>query len=724
MNKAIFLLPPFLFPSLLLMISLPTTIRLTAQDPPVVEKIPHPLSFHGVDWIDDYFWLRNRENPKVKAHLEAENRYLDAQIEPLKALRETLVKEMKARLIEEDVSVPYRKGPWLYYSRDVAGKDHAVLCRKPYLPDHPESLLEPAPPGSEIILLDLNERAKGDEAFTFGGASISPDHRLYAWKENHDGTDIFTIRFKNLETGDILSEEVEGAVFEGSLVWALDSKTIFFTEGDKTDRPWRVKSHTLGDPPKEAGVVYEESDSRFSVDIGATKSQRYLVITSGSKDTTETSLIPLDRPSEKPQVFLARREGLRYSLADCGENWFLITNEGAVNGRVFKTPLTDIARDSWVEVLPGDEQISYGGIDAFATHVVIGARKDGVPGFFILDPDKGKTRWITAPGEGASLQGEYSPEYESTTQRFSYDTFLQPYAVAEVELGTGEIRILKQKASPTGYDPEKYRVERTLATAPDGTKIPLWLLLPAGFPRDGSGGILLDGYGAYGFASDPWFDSDVFSLVDRGVGYALAQIRGGGEFGRVWYEAGKLEKKETSFTDFIACAEHLIAESYTSPARLCGVGASAGGLLAGAVLNRRPDLFKAYVANVPFVDVLNTMLDASLPLTTGEYDEWGNPEASREVFDRIRAYSPYDNVKAQDYPAVLVLAGWNDNRVAYWEPAKWVAKMRVFNTGKAPLLLHTAFETGHGGSSGRYSALDEIALQYAFILDQLGRTTP
>ncbi|MEQ1841995.1 MAG: prolyl oligopeptidase family serine peptidase, partial [Verrucomicrobiales bacterium] len=262
------------------------------------------------------------------------------------------------------------------------------------------------------------------------------------------------------------------------------------------------------------------------------------------------------------------------------------------------------------------------------------------------------------------------------------------------------------------------------ATAPDGTKIPLWLLLSADHPSDGSGGILLDGYGAYGYALDPWFDSDVFSLVDRGVGYAVAQIRGGGELGRAWYEAGKLEHKETTFTDYIACAEHLITEGYTSPARLCGVGASAGGLLAGAVLNQRPDLFRAYVANVPFVDVLNTMLDASLPLTTGEYDEWGNPEASREVFDRIRAYSPYDNVKAQDYPAILVLAGWTDNRVAYWEPAKWVARMRALNTGKAPLLLHTAFETGHGGSSGRYSALDEIALQYAFVLDQLGRATP
>ena len=482
-------------------------------------------------------------------------------------------------------------------------------------------------------------------------------------------------------------------------------------------------SHELGKPSSEDKLIFEEPDVRFSVAIAGTKSQRFLLITSGSKDTDETSLLSLSDPAAPPQVLVPRREGLRYALADCDDHWFIVTNEGAVNGRIFRTPLNDTAREKWEEVLPGNVKIAYGGIDAFKSHVVIGARQDGVPGLFIFDPDKLTTKWIAAPGEGGSFQTESTPEYQSNTQRFSYETFLQPYSVAEVDLSTGETRVIKQKASPPGFDPDKYRIERTHATASDGAKIPIWLLLPKDHPRDGSGGLLLDGYGAYGIPSDPWFDSDVFSLLDRGVGFAVTQIRGGGEFGRPWYEAGKMERKATTFSDFIACAGHLIAEGYTSSPQLCGTGASAGGLLAGAVLNERPDLFGAYIANVPFVDVLNTMLDASLPLTTGEYDEWGNPETSREVFDRIRSYSPYDNVKAQAYPPMLVLAGWNDNRVAYWEPAKWIARLRVMKTGTAPLFLFTAFETGHGGASGRYSGLEEVALQYAFILKSLGRLT-
>ena len=707
----------------LILMTLPLFKTVIAATPPVAEKRPHSLSQHGVEWTDDYFWLREREKPEVRAYLEAENAYLEAELAPLKPLREKLVAEMKARIIEEDVTVPYRKGPWLYYSREVAGKDYPLLCRKPYHADQEKALLEPAPPGTEVILLDLNERAKGIEAYTFGGGAVSPDTRLYAWKENHDGTDRYTIHFKILETGAILPDEITDTVFDTAPVWASDNRTLFYTGGDETDRSWRVLRHQLGSPSSEDKVVYEEPDVRFSVHIEATKSQRFLLISSGSKDTQETSLLPLSDPAAAPQVLVPRREGLRYALADCDDHWFIVTNEGAVNGRVFRSPLKDTAREKWEEVLPGNVKIAYGGIDAFHSNVVIGARQNGVPGLFILDPNKSTTKWVAAPGEGGSLQTESTPEYQSTTQRFSFETLLQPYSVAEVDLSSGETRVIKQKASPPGFEPDKYRVERTHATASDGTKIPIWLLLPKNHPRDGSGGLLLDGYGAYGIPSDPWFDSDVFSLLDRGVGFAMTQIRGGGEFGRPWYEAGKMEKKFTTFSDFIACAEHLIAEGYTSTPQLCGTGASAGGLLAGAVLNERPDLFGAYIANVPFVDVLNTMLDASLPLTTGEYDEWGNPETSREVFDRIRRYSPYDNVKAQAYPPMLILAGWNDNRVSYWEPAKWTARLREMKTGAAPLFLSTAFETGHGGASGRYSGLEEVALQYAFILKSLGRET-
>ena len=697
------------------------SLSLPAAEPPRADTRPHPLTAHGIKWIDDYFWLREREDPAVKAYLEAENAWLESVMAPLKELRATLVAEMKARIIEEDTSVPYRKGAWLYYGRDVAGKDHALICRKPWHSDKAADLLAPAGPGEEVILLDLNERAGGDEAFSFGGGAVSPDGRLYAWKENHDGTDLYTLRIRDLSGGRILPDAIEGTMFDEAPVWGLDNRTLYYTLGDETDRPWRVLRHVLGDDAGKDALILEETDVRFSVSIDGTKSGRFLLITSSSKDTNEVSRIPLGEPGALPSVFFPRKDGIRTFYTDRGDEWFILSNEGAVNGRVFRAPLADPARGNWVEVLPGDEAIAYESVDAFATRVVLGARRGGVPGFLLLDPGKGTTKWVASPTEGGWVGGEPTPEYTATAQRFSYGTMLKPHTVAEADLETGEVRLLKEKSPPRGYDSARYRVERTFATASDGTRIPVWLLLRADHPRDGSGGILLDGYGAYGIASDPWFDSNVFSLVDRGIGYAVAQVRGGGEFGRPWYEAGKLARKETTFTDYIACAEHLVAEGYASPKTLCGTGASAGGLLAGAVLNRRPDLFGAFIANVPFVDVLNTMLDAGLPLTTGEYDEWGDPASSREVFDRLRAYSPYDNVRSQAYPPLLVLAGWNDNRVPYWEAAKWVARLRVHNTGATPPLLHTAFETGHGGASGRYGELEEVALQYAFVLKSLGK---
>lgn len=694
----------------------------SGAEPPVAEKHSHLQERHGIEWNDDYFWLRERENPAVRAYLEAENSFLAATLAPLQKLRETLVEEMKGRIIDDDVSVPYRRGNWWYYSREVAGKDHPLICRKPSLPGQLDLIPDPASCDGEGIVLDLNVRANGDDAYSFGGGSVSSDGKRYAWKENHDGTDLYTIRVKELESGEIRPDEIEGSLFDEAPVWALDNETIFYTIGDATDRSWRVKRHRLGSDAKEDDVVFEETDARFQVGIEATKSHRFLLITSASKDTSETSLLSLTEPKSAPHVFEARREGIRYSLGDRGDFWYILTNDGAVNGRLLKVPMSGESNQNRVEVLPGDEHISYGGMEAFKDHLVLSARKEGITGFYLLDPDKETTRWITSPGVGGSLQLEKTPNFDSTTQRFSYETLLQPYTVAEVEMTGGEIRTLKQKALPEGFDPNRYRIESTTATATDGTKLPIWLLLPADHLRDGSGGLLLDGYGAYGISSDPWFDSDIFSLVDRGVGFAIAQVRGGGEFGRLWYEAGKQERKGNTFTDYIACAEHLIAEGYTSSAQLCGTGASAGGLLAGAVINERPDLFAAFIANVPFVDVLNTMLDATLPLTTSEYDEWGDPASSPEIFERIRHYSPYDNVRKQSYPALLVLAGWNDNRVSYWEPAKWVAKIRTQNTGSTPPLLSTAFETGHGGASGRYSGLAEVALQYAFVLKALGRT--
>lgn len=707
----------------LLLMPLTMGTCLHSAEPPQAERRPHTSSVHGVEWTDDYFWLRDRDDPAVRTYLEAENAYLESRLAPLKPLREALVAEMKARIIDEDTSVPYRRGGWLYYSRDVADREHPLICRKPWKSDDPADLLAEPQPGEEVVILDLNERAGDSTAYSYGGGSVSPDGRYYAWKENHDGTDRYLLRIRDLDGGKILDDLIEGSVYQEAPVWALDNRTLFYTVGDETNRAWQVRRYRLGTPVADDSVVFEESDTRFSVSIEATRSRRHLLIDSQTKDTTETSRLGLDRPDDAPEVFLPRRDGIRYGLADCAGHWFILTNDGAVNGRLFKTPIDRPGRESWQEVLPGDESIAYGSVSAFNDCIVLGARRDGVPGFFLLPPDgtDASPRWVTSPTEGGWVSLEPTPESTATAQRFSYATLLQPYTVAEADLKTGEIRVLKRTPSPPGFDASRYRVERTLATAEDGAKIPIWLLLRADHPMDGSGGLLLEGYGAYGMSNDPWFDSNIFSLVDRGVGFAVAQVRGGGEFGRPWYEAGKLAAKERTFADYIACAEHLVAEGYTSIRQLVGTGGSAGGLLVGAVLNQRPDLFAGFVANVPFVDVLNTMLDPTLPLTTGEYDEWGDPASSREVFDRIRAYSPYDNVAALPYPPILALAGWNDTRVAYWEPAKWIARLRTQSTGTVPPLLFTAFETGHGGASGRYSYLDEVALQYAFILETLGR---
>lgn len=686
---------------------------LAPPDPPKAEVRHLTITNHADVREDPFFWLRDREDPAVRSYLEAENAYSAAFFAPLQALRKTLVAELKHRLIEEDTSVPYRRGEWLYYQREVTGQDHALICRK-----KGES-------GEEVIVFDLNEQAGGDPAFTFGGGAVSLDGWRYAWKENFVGDDIYTLRCKNLLTGEILGDVIEGAS-DGAVVWAQDNRTFFYTQADEAQRSWRVYRHTLGDDPAKDALVFEEKDPEFRVEIERTKSDRFLLITSGAKDTTETRFIPLDQPQLASVSLAPRREGIRYAFADFGDEWFILTNDHAIDGRLMRAPLVPGELSTWKEVLPGAEGVAYHSVDAFQTHLVLGARRDGVTGMFVLDPADERSgpdaaRWITSPQPGAWFGLEATPEPSANAQRVSYETMLDPYTVADVDLATGEFTVLKQKSAPADYDRSKYRVERSLASAADGTKLPIWILLPSDFPKDGSGAILLDGYGAYGIPSDPYFDSDVFSLVDRGIGFAIAQIRGGGEFGRAWYEAGKMEHKQNSFEDFIACAEHLIAEGYTSPAQLAGTGASAGGLLAGAVLNHRPDLFRAFVADVPFVDVLNTMLDPTLPLTTEEYTEWGNPTDSAEAYHRIMGYAPYENVKAQDYPAMLVLAGWNDSRVPYWEAAKWVAKLRLTKTDNQPLLLDTQFETGHGGASGRYQALEETALQYAFLISILGR---
>ncbi len=678
--------------------------------PPVAKKVPFTHREHGVERPDDFAWLRKKKEPAVKQYVKAENAYTEAVMAPLKPLQDTLYKEMRARMVDEDISVPVRRGKYLFFSKYPAGADYECFYRKEN---------EKAP---DELILDENVRAKGKPNYQTGGGSVSLDDRLYAWKENDDGTDIYTLRVLEIATGKLLPDEVGNTANDSPAVWANDNKTLFYTEADDTQRSWRVKRHTLGEPATQDVVVYEEADARFSVDVSPTKSRKYIVIEAATMDTSETWLIPSDQPHAKPEVIVKRRDGIEYDVTHHDTGWYITSNEdGATNGKLWLAPEDKPGRENWKEVWPYDETLSLEGVDSFADYLVVSVRKQGEPGLFIVDPKSHERRWMIAPEKGAALEAEYTPDYHATAYRVSYESFLTPYTVADMDLKTGAFTVLKRKEVPSGFDPTKYQTVFTEATAKDGTKIPIWMALPKDHPKDGSGGLLLDGYGAYGMASDPSFDTDIFSLLDRGVGFAIAQIRGGGEFGRTWYEAGKLQRKVTTFTDYIACAEHLIKEGYTSPAQLCGYGGSAGGLVVGYAVNERPDLFRAFIADVPFVDALNTMLDASIPLTTGEYDEWGNPEADEEVFKRMRTYAPYENVKPQAYPSILVLAGWNDPRVPYWEPAKWVAKMRSLKTDKNLLLLKTNFDAGHGGTSGRYGFLKDIAFEYAYLLKELGR---
>ncbi len=679
-----------------------------APVPPVAAKVPHSTTVHGVTWEDDYFWLRKLTDPKVRAYFEAENAYTAAVLAPMKPLSEKLAAEMKARVIEKDVSVPVKKGPWYYYTRDLPGKEHFLVCRSP------------EPEGEETVVLDLNERAGKSDAYTFGKGAVSPDANLYAWKENHDGTDRYVIRVKDLRTGTLLPDTIPGSAFDTPPVWAADNLTIFYTEADETQRSFRVKRHTLGTAPETDVVVLEEKDPRFQLEMWKTKSGRHLILSSENNDTTETSTVPLDQPHAKPVVFAPRREGIRYGITDCQDDWYIISNEGAINGRVFRTKLTQPRREHWREVIPHDEDVTFARLDGFDAHVVLTARKGGVPGMYILDAKTAKARWVEAPEPGAMLDLKDTPDPSSSFQQITYESFLKPYVVANVDLATGAITTVKQKASPPGYDATKYRVERLHATAPDGERIGIWMVVPKAHAKDGRTPILLSGYGGYGIPNDPYFDIALFSLLDRGMGYAIAQVRGGGELGRRWYEAGKLTHRQQTFTDFIACAEHLIKEGHTTADKLCAYGGSAGGLLIGAVLNQRPELFRAVIADVPFVDVVNTMLDPTIPLTTAEYSEFGNPSTEKDAFLRLRSFSPYDNVKAQAYPALFVQTGWNDSRVCCWEPAKWVARLRATKKDANLLVLRTEMDTGHSGSTGRFAYLDQTAQQYAFLLHELG----
>ena len=675
--------------------------------PPVARTVPRAHTIHGETRIDEYFWLRNREDPEVLAYLEAENRYTEAVMRPTEALQERLFGEMRSRIRECDLSVPERIDGWLYYHRTEQGTQYPIYCRRPVGSED-----------AEEILLDLNPLAVGHAYFRLGAYEVSPDHRLLAYAVDTSGAESFSLYVKDLATGVLLAETIVNV--SASVAWANDSRTLFYIVLDEARRPCRLHRHRLGSNPADDALVHFEADESYFMDIGRSRSNRWLLLELASHSTSEVRFVDADTPEQPFRVLEPRRAGVEYSVAHHGDRFFITTNDSAPNFRLVSAPVDDPSRANWTEVLPHRPDVRVDGADAFRGHLAVWERAEGLRRVRVLDLATGGDHLIAFPEPVYTVRPHDNPEFDTTLLRFAYTSMVTPGSVVDYDMSARSWTVLKQTEVLGGYDKERYRTERRFATAADGTRIPISLVYQLPLERPGGPRpLLLNGYGAYGICYEPAFSSSSLSLLDRGFVIAIAHVRGGEEMGRPWYEAGRLRNKPNSFTDFVAAAEHLVAEGLTSPERLAISGGSAGGLLMGAVTNLRPDLFRAVLAEVPFVDVVNTMLDASLPLTVIEYDEWGNPN-DPEAYACIRAYSPYDNIRATDYPHMLVTAGLNDPRVAYWEPAKFTARLRARKTDANRLLLRTNMGAGHGGASGRWDHLREIAFKYAFVLDVLG----
>ena len=729
--------------------------RLTTHDSmaPNAPRHPTPLATNGTVRTDDWYWLRDRDNPEVRAYLEAENAWTDAWFAQTGDLREQLYREMLGRIQETDLSVPELRDGWLYYSRTEEGKQYAILCRKRGTWDAPEE-----------VLLDQNELARDKPYFRLGAFEPSPDHTLLAYSTDTDGDEKYDLEVKHLSTGELLPDRIDNIA--AGAEWSADAKYLFYTTLDETLRPWRVMRHALGDGGGRGSrvegrgcildprlstldshstldpIIYEEPDHRFFVSIDTTRSRRFIRIYLASHSSSEVRLLDAERPLDPPRVVIPRKPEVEYLVEHHDERLFIVTNDGAENFRLVEVLLDELpiaersalsAQRLALSARRATPDVKLDSVDAFRDHLVIWERAEATPRVTVRNLRNGESHRISFPEEVFSVQPGGNPEFDTHILRFHYTSLVTPMSVIDYDMETRTWT--ERKRQPVkGYDPSHYRTKREFAVAGDGSRIPISLVWRDGRrptpdarrstlhsrpttldPRP----LLLRGYGAYGVNYDPVFSSNAVSLLDRGFVLAIAHIRGGEELGRPWYRHGKLLEKRNSFSDFIASAEHLIASGWTSPDKLVIWGGSAGGLLMGAVVNQRPDLFAGVVAQVPFVDVLTTMLDESLPLTVMEYEEWGNPN-DPQYFEYIRSYSPYDNVQATQYPPMLVTAGLNDPRVGFWEPAKWVAKLRTMKTDQNPLLLRTHMGAGHSGASGRYDVLREVAEEYAFVL-QVGR---
>ncbi|HEX8092124.1 MAG TPA: S9 family peptidase [Blastocatellia bacterium] len=676
--------------------------------PPVAKKMAKSTPIHGEALVDNYYWLREKNNPEVISYLEAENAYTTSVMKPTEGFQETLYKEMLGRIKQTDVNVPYKEGDYFYYSRTEEGKQYFVLARKHRSLD-----------AKEEILLDLNEMAKGQKYLSLGGAAVSDDGNLLAYSTDTTGFRQYTLHVKDLRTGRTLPDTAERVT---SISWANDNKTIFYTVEDATTkRSHRLYRHHLGGNADD--LIYDEKDELFNIEASRSRSKAFIFVTSESFTSTEVRYIAATRPEQPFKIVLPREAKHRYYVDHRGDQFYIRTDEAAKNFRLVTAPVSDPNKSNWKEVIPHRAEAMLEGVDLFANHLVVYERENGLQKMRVTDLRNNRTHHIDFPEPVYSAFPSTNAEFNTDVLRFSYVSFITPSSVFDYNMDTRKRVLLKQTEVLGGYDPGAYQSERVYATASDGTRIPISLVYKKDLKRDGKRPMLLQGYGAYGISSNIGFSSNRLSLLNRGVIYAIAHIRGGGEMGKEWHEQGKMMMKRNTFTDFIAASEYLTREKYTSTDRLVIIGGSAGGLLMGAVVNMRPDLFKAAVVQVPFVDVMNTMLDESLPLTVGEFQEWGNPKVKAE-YDYMKSYSPYDNIEAKAYPAMLVRTSLNDSQVMYWEPAKYVAKLRAMKTDKNPLLFKIHLGGGgHGGVSGRYDALRDAAFDYAFILTQVGVTS-
>ncbi|MGE3536483.1 MAG: S9 family peptidase [Candidatus Tectimicrobiota bacterium] len=674
--------------------------------PPVAAVHPTTMTLHGDTRVDNYAWLQQKEEQAVLDYLQAENAYAEAVTAPLKTLQETLYQEMLGRIQETDLSVPYRLRGWWYYSRTEAGKQYPILCRKSVAEG------EAAP---EMILLDLNVLAEGHAFMAIGDVALSEDNRLYAFTTDTTGFRQYTLQIKDLDTETLLPVCRQRVT---SLAWAADNLTLFYTTEDEvTKRSNQLWKHRLGQEPDT--LLYTEKDERFRLQVERTRSRAYLLLNSSSHTTSEVRYLPASRPDGRWRLLLKRKAHIEYDVDHHGEQWYLRINDTGRNFRLVSAPLADPRPLNWQEVVPHRADVMLEGFDLFQRYRVVYEREQGLEHLVLTDLGSGVSHRMAFDEPVYSLGGGANPEWDTETLRYVYQSMTTPDTVYDYNMATRERTLLKRRPVLGDFDPARYVTERRSARAPDGTEVPVSLVYRAGTPLDGSAPLWLEGYGAYGYPNDVYFSSSRLSLLERGMIYAVAHVRGGGDLGKAWHDAGRMLHKMHTFTDFIAVAESLISAGYTSSARLAISGGSAGGLLIGAVLNMRPDLCRVALMHVPFVDVLSTMLDASLPLTVGEYEEWGNPQR-KPFYQYIRQYSPYDNIEAQAYPAILVKTSLNDSQVMYWEPAKYIAKLRLMNTASTPLLLVTNMGAGHGGASGRYDHLREIAYDFAVVLDQLG----